>query len=140
MTTGGCCRRPTTRGEGCCRRTTTGGVDFFWRKRKKSTRNSGETGLVLLYVSNRKFENRKIFVDLTPPMLSSDNHTPPMLSSDDNTPPHVVILHLGCFFFLRLRENFQKKIKKRSKKKRSKKNSRAFFLRRGIIMGTQKIT
>ena len=29
---------------------------FFWSKSKKSTRNSGETSLVLLYVYNRKFQ------------------------------------------------------------------------------------
>ena len=54
---------------GGCRPTTTGGVrsTFFWSKSKKSTRNSGETSLVLLYVSNRKFQNEKILVDLTPP-------------------------------------------------------------------------
>ena len=53
------------------------------------------------------------------------------------TTPPVVILHFGCFFSTTQRK-FSKKNKKN--KKRSKKNSRAFFLRPGIIMGTQKIT
>ena len=75
-----------------------GEVDFFWSKSKKSTRNSGETGLVLLYVSNRKFENRKNFVDLIPPCCRRTTTPPccrstttPPLSSDD--PPSVAIPH-----------------------------------------------
>ena len=94
---GGGCRRTTT-GGGCIRPTTTwggGDVDFFGQNRKKPTCHFGETSLVLLYVSNSKFQNRKNLVDLTlPHVVVGRPHTPhvvvrqppPLLSSDDNTP------------------------------------------------------
>ena len=139
---------------GCCRRTTTWGVlssDDNMRGVLSSDDNGGvrstflpfsnfgsgpysKTRLVSREFQVRFFDFDHFFLVPSPHLLSSDD--PPVIVRRQHPPP-VVILHFEFFFFFR---DIEKKI---SKKKRSKKKIQSFFFffkRRGIKMGTQKIT